>query len=332
VSVTGQPWIFGRSKACSLALYQLEAATFRHQCHLSALTLAAILATVFGAVMGAGGQPETIPATSPGIGGFAFSNSSGSKLILLGSAFRSSSGQPDESGFTDMQMAAESVQTAFCRDGHRTPVRFERRQRDDGKAQGRQTRFAFDHLDGLIFQVLPPGLGDQATTCLVTTDTYAKALEPVAYRPAKGRYSEDVPECAPTLAGTIANRRSRPVRKCWTLTAGPEPGGPRVLAVEFARQGNDALASIVVSDGSRLIFADQRGSHASYGDSSVWRVDDPGTIVPSWFDVLLLARRGREIVLAFSWGAPEGAMVRLVESEGDKFRVVLGESWYQAPM
>jgi hypothetical protein len=281
-------------------------------------------------------QAEELSPASPTIGGFAFTDRQRARLLLLPQPYPPSK-MPVAPGFAEMVSAAPSIDTAFCAGGARVPIRFESQQQADDRASGRQTSFGFDHLGGLVFSVLGPGLGgrsdDRGVNCLVTTGVYGRTLDPVTYRSVKtGRYPEVVPECEAALASAIATNRRRPLRKCWNLTAAADATAPRVLVVEFARQGDEALASLVVTDGSRLIFADQHGSYADRDGTSVWRVDDPGTIEPDWFDVLLIARRGREVVVAFSWGAPEGTVVRLLESHGDRFTIVLGESWYQAPI
>jgi len=104
-----------------------------------------------------------------------------------------------------------------------------------------------------------------------------------------------------------------------------------VVAALFARQRDDALAGLAVVDGSAVVFADLPGDYRREGGNSVWRVDDGGEFDPTSFDIILLGRRAARTVLAFSWTGAEGTLLRLLESDGDRFRELLGDAWYQAP-
>jgi hypothetical protein len=270
---------------------------------------------------------EDLPAATPDLGGFAFPDGAGSRLLLLGA---SAHGFNDRT-FIAMEKAAPTLRTAFCSGGRAIPVAFDHRQPADGKGNGRQSHFQFEHLDGLVFSLTAAERLPETGTCLLAPAIFTRDLQvvPLALAP-EVMPARPRPACDGGLSKRLASRRSRAVDHCWSLAAPQVAGGPSVVLAEFARQGNSALASLVVVSGETMVFADQQGDYSREG--AVWRVDDDGKLEPEWFDVVLLARRGQKLVMAFAWQGAEGRVLRLLESDGDRFRELLGESWYEAPV
>lgn len=298
---------------------------------LKAVALAACLAAVCHAAAVRAGQSsagQDPPAATPQLGGFAFPDRAGGRLMLLGAL---SHLFDDLRTFSEMEKAAPTIPTAFCSGGRAIPVTFDGRQPADGKGNGRQSRSQFEHLEGLVFS-LPAGERlQESATCLLAPEVLLRALHVVPLAHSSDLLpSPKARPCTAALTQRVASRRSRGLEQCWPLAGPNAPGAPGVSLVVFARRGNSALASLVVEDGPSFVFADLPGDYAREG--SVWRVDDGGEIGPQWFDVLLLARRGGRLLLAFAWQGAEGRVLRLLESEGDRFRELLGESWYQAPI
>lgn len=313
---------------------------------LSARLVAAFLAVVS---LGAGwrtlASPQTarprvsepVPAlAAPGLGAFAFTNTAGTRLMLVGESLGRSPGAPP---LGDASKPYAALRTAFCSDGLSHRIAFERAQSEDGRDEGRRSHFTFDHLEGLVFRIQDPGMLAEGANCFLAAQTFERSVAVVPALLAGERKfirsdqrASRLSACEAGLPARIASARSRAVTNCWPLRSSLGPRAPHVVLVEFARRGNAALASVVVVDRGALVFADQPGDYGREGGLSVWRVDDGGRLDPSAFDVLLLARRGRNLVLAFSWAGTEATVLTLMESRRGRFRELLRDSWYQAPL
>jgi hypothetical protein len=290
---------------------------------LSALIAAVLTAAGVGPL--AARQDAELPRATSALGGFAFPNRQGTRLMLLGEVGRPF---PDNPPFPELLASAPAIRTALCAGGISHPTTFERRQLADGKGNGRQHSYQFEHLDGLVFRVNDGATLPEHEACFLASDAFAKSLTvvPVVSLTRKS-WPPETPECSASLTKEIASRRKRAVAQCWAIAESPSKPVLQVVLVEFARQGKDALASLVVVDGRTTVFADQQGDASRTG--SVWRVDDGGVLNPAPFQVVFLARRGGAWVFAVSWRAAEGESLMLFESNGDTFRQLLQESWYQ---
>jgi hypothetical protein len=266
-----------------------------------------------------------VPRATAALGGFAFPDRAGSRLMLLGDVARLF---PNEPPFAELLPAAGTIRTALCAGGASHPIVFERRQLADGKGNGRQHSYQFEHLDGLVFKVNDGATLPEHEACFLAADAFAKSLTvvPVVSLTRKS-WPPETPACSASLTKEIASQRKRAVTSCWAIAESPAQASMQVVLVEFERQGKDALASLVVVDGRTTVFADQQGD-ATRTDS-VWRVSDGGVIGPEAFKIVLLAKRAGRVVLAVHWQAEEGSVLMLFESGGDTFRQLLQESWYQ---
>jgi hypothetical protein len=285
-----------------------------------ALSGAATAVGVLAATSGA-----DLPRATAALGGFAFPDLAGSRLILLGESERPF---PNDPPFAELLTAAPTIRTAYCAGGTSHPITFERRQLADGKGNGRQHSYQFEHLDGLVFRVTDDARLPEHDACFVAPDPFAKALTvvPVVSLTRKS-WPPETPACSASLTKELASRRKRAVAHCWAIAESPALASTQVALVEFARQGKDALASLVVVDGRTTVFADQQGDASR--NEGVWRVDDGGVLNPAQLRVVFLARRAGAWVFAVSWQAAEGESLMLFESVGDTFHQLLQESWYQ---
>jgi hypothetical protein len=77
--------------------------------------------------------------------------------------------------------------------------------------------------------------------------------------------------------------------------------------VEFARQDKDALASVVLIDRDRMIFADYPAVFRGEGQD-LWRVDDVGVLSPKGFEVVFLLQRGTFYALGVNWHGDRGCV------------------------
>ena len=266
----------------------------------------------FGAVwlfvLLAGGLPrQDLPSATAQHGAFAFPDLSGTRLLAA-----STLPQPD------------MLHAALCSDGRRFPVQFERRQIEREDNNGRQTAYNFDKLAGNVFTVLQ-GKIDEGASCFLASDPLLLAATPLPAEPLAGSS-----ECGPDVGRRLASSRSRRVVNCWPIARLPADRG--LVLAEFARQDNDALASVVLIDGDRTIFADYQTTFRGEG-KDLWRVDDGGVLSPEDFQLVFLLQRGNVYVLGVSWAGTEGLSLAAFVANGDnRFAHVLNDYWYRAPV
>jgi hypothetical protein len=242
-------------------------------------------------------RAQELPHATAEYGAFAFPDATGARLLTLGPL---------------PQPAA--LHTALCEGGLRFPVRFLRRQAER-ENNGRQTAANFDRLPGNVYAVLRGRVASDAT-CFLAGDDLLRGATLLASRPG---------ECGEETRRRIASSRGRALANCWTL-AGP------VLLVEFVRQDKSALASVVVQDRGRMIFADYPAESRQEG-GDLWRVDDGGVLSPQWFRVVFLLQRGTFYSLGVNWLGAEGDNLTVFASNGaDRFTEVIKDYWYRAPL
>ena len=235
---------------------------------------------------------------------------------------------PDSTGThllapADLPSPAE-FHTAICPSGQSYPVQFERRQTGGPDYNGRQTAANFDKLPGNVFSILRGKVASDAT-CLLAGATLLPSTTPIPVArlaPAS--------QCGAKVRLRISTSRTRRVANCWPLAT--LPAGKELMLVEFARQDQDALASIVLIDGDRSVFADYPAVY--HGDSlDLWRVDDGGVLDPASIHILALLQRDASYMLAVSWSGTEGENLNLFVSNGDnRFTSVVQDYWYRAPL
>lgn len=259
-------------------------------------------------VLLAGGIPgQELPPASMQYGAFGFPNPSGTRLLTV-------------SGLLQPAM----FHTALCSGGRRFSVQFERRQAEREGHNGRQTPYNFDKLAGNVFTVLQ-GKIESGASCFLSSDSL---LSSATLLPAELPAGSS--ECDPDIRRQLASSRSRPVVNCWPLAR--LPADRRLVLVEFARQDKDALASVVLIDRDRMIFADYPAVFRGEG-KDLWRVDDVGVLSPKGFEVVFLLQRGTFYALGVNWHGTEGASLAVFVSDGDnRFTRVIEDYWYRAPV
>lgn len=250
-----------------------------------------------------GSQAGDPPAASAEYGGFAIPDAAGTRLLLI----------PDLA-------TPERLRTAVCTGGGRVPVRFDREQAARPGGTRRVTAGNFDYLAGRVFNVTGNRIDDRAACLLASESLLAgSTLLPV------GR-GEDA---ACSARGRLSSRRGRPIVRCWPI--GRARGSRELLLVEFERRGKDALASLVVVDGDRAVFADYPAEYRG-ADQDLWRADDSGVLSPDGFEVVSFMQRRGGYALGIAWRGPEGTSLSLWISDGDRFIQVLRDYHYHAPI
>jgi hypothetical protein len=248
------------------------------------------------------------PQANQNVGAFALPDPKGERLIVM-----SELAQP------------ESFTTALCA-GQSLPIRFVRRQKARDDSTGRQTSESFDELSGDIFEVVRlPVAPDEP--CFVAADSWV--AEGVVSDPSHGGPG------TPRLAGCgdrgrFERVRGRHVVQCRVLHG--SDAGLEVMVLEFARMGKNALASVALVDGARILFGDYSAEFKGEGQD-LWRADDGGKLQTEDFSVVGVVKRANGYAVAISWRGAEGDALSLwVSDTGDRFEEVIRDSWYQAPM
>ena len=249
---------------------------------------------------------QDLPAASSEYGAFAFPSEDGRRL-LANSAVR----QP------------ETLRVAICSGGRRIALEFTATQQEGNSTTGRQAPSNFKNAAGHVMAVTQSTVRPD-DACFLPASSLLNGSEGLTVIDATGR-----PGCSPADLQRYAANRQRPVVHCWRLAG--TGAGQLVALVEFARQGNNALASVVLADGARLIFQDYPAEVKSPG-GDLWRVDDGGTLSPETFQVLFVLRRGGEFTLGLRWSGAEGDNLALSVSESNQFKQVLNDYWYRSPL
>ena len=193
-----------------------------------------------------GTQIQDLPGATDGHGGFGLPDQRGSRLLVIPKLAR-----------------PELLKTALCNDGRRVPVQFERRQVEGANSDGRQTSRTFDKLVGSVFTVSGNTI-DPDTPCFLASEALLAGSAVLSIAAPEG-------SGACLQPGRFAALRDRPVVHCWPLARlAPER---QVALLEFERRGKDALASLVLVDGSRTMFADLHAEFRGAGED-LWRVED----------------------------------------------------------
>ena len=245
---------------------------------------------------------QDLPNATDAHGAFGLPDQRGSRLLLIPNVAR-----------------PELLKAALCSGGRRVVVQFERRQVEAAN-DGRQSPRNFDKLAGNAFTVLRDKV-DPDTPCFVATETLLAGSTVL-----KVAGSQGTDPCR--QRDRLAALRSRPAINCWPVARlGPER---HVVLLEFERRGKDALASIVLIDGTRTVFADIPSEFKGAGQD-LWRVDDGGVLSPDGLKIVCALQRGGSFVLGTAWAGAEGMLLSLWTSDGDRFAKVINDYWYQAP-
>lgn len=239
---------------------------------------------------------------------------------------------PDEHGArliaTGATRAPANARTALCSGGKSVPVRFDHRQAGTNKHNGRQTPSRFAALSGDVFRV-EEGSVAATDACFLPAQEWMSEASVVPVQADRTQSS-----CDTALQARIVQAKGRAVVHCFSI-ARVEEGG-RLVLVEFVRAGKDALASIVLIDPARLLFADYPAEFRGEGND-LWRADDGGKLLPDGFEIVFLLHRfllhrPDDCALGVSWNGAEGRSLALFVSTGATgFNRVVDDYWYQSP-
>jgi hypothetical protein len=214
-----------------------------------------------------------VPRASSSQGVFAYADSTGARLLTL-------------SAPSSPNTAVE----ALCRSGARLPIRFVGHQSRSPGDNGRQRASNFDYAEGDVFEVTS-GSAQPDETCFL-------APPPAAQVPRSPADSV----CVGGDSARVSQAKARRVVRCRRISTVDDR--THVLAVEFERRADSALASLVLADLDQMTFLDLPAVPGPEGDT--WRVGDGGTFDPSGFSVFFVVNGPAERAIAVAWAGEEG--------------------------
>lgn len=232
---------------------------------------------------------------------FAFADEEGTRLMALTDGME----EPD----AVKEGTLDNYRLAIGEGGRQAlRIRYEKHQARSEQDNGRQAAYNFDNMEGDIYAIEEGKATPNESYYLVTEEQFdVRALIPL-----KPSADLELPDDA---AQKIAEAKGRAIEHGWLLAHAQD--GRRIYVIEFQRQGEDMLASLVWEEDNRLLWMDYP---AAYDENSTWRVDDGGEISPDMFRFLFAARGADDgIVLGVQWLGAEGENLTVLRSSGDRF-------------
>lgn len=173
-------------------------------------------------------------------------------------------------------------------------VKFIRHQARSDQDDGRQWANNFDHLEGMIYEVIgDPASPDQTYYLINDSRVNVKAFIPVT--------SHIRANVEDSVKKAIQNKKSLQIEKIWEIgQIGPDN---RIYLAQFKKKGKKVTASIIFQHGSQLAAKDYV---ADYDPGSTWRVDDGGEVTPEMFSFLFAAPTSNGLLVGMEWAGAEG--------------------------
>lgn len=184
----------------------------------------------------------------------------------------------------------------------------------------RETMYEFDDMPGHIFSIVD-GEVLPNETCLLINENYFPLGTILNIN------SQNNSEMSSELLSSIEDKRNRNIENGWILANGDSW---EVGLVQFEREENDMLASIILIKNEEFIFKDYS---AQYDEQSTWRLEDYGEIDPIMFKINFVAKDNDGYLLSVSWSSYESESVFLLKEEnGQLIDLNIGSGRYISPM
>ena len=185
----------------------------------------------------------------------------------------------------------------------------------DGTEQNdyRDAAYNFDNLSGFVFNAVDGRFRPDKTYILTSEGQFTDALITLnSPAPEKDELTMRYQGMGLKTEDYIYTVKGRGVK--WSELLSVTAEGGQIGLFLFEREDDDMLFSIVYLDGPDTLFWDKP---AEYDEWCTWRIDmgdEPGA-----FEPLFLARLDGGLVLALTWGAPEGETVVILYEENGSF-------------
>ena len=251
--------------------------------------------------------PPQPPRNTTAHGAFGFSNPAGTEFIV-----------------THDVPNPERLRSAIC-SGDVKSIAFARLQKGTGANRDNAEQFAL--LTGSVFRAINGGANAKDDACLLAPEALLAGSQVVR---TQSLSAWDKPLCSAVDLRRVQSLRERRIQTCWSIGT-VQPRGS-IVAVEWARQDADALATIIVDVGGRAM-AIELPAKFTRAEESLWRVDDEGKFGAGGITIPFLIRRDGVFTIPMRWNGAEGAALSLWVSDatGRQTRQVLADYWYRAP-
>ncbi|EIJ41270.1 hypothetical protein BegalDRAFT_0350 [Beggiatoa alba B18LD] len=227
--------------------------------------------------------------------GFAFADTTGSRLLALGEL-----------------NAPDKITTALCEGNRLLPVSYVQLQSGNNNRNSlRDIAQNFNNQRGELF-LIAEGNTRPDSTCLLLNDNDKLALgtqQPIMM----GVYAD----CERAIIQRLTQQRQRAINQCWHLANVGKNG--QIVVAEFQRQNNEMLASIIYVSPTNLIFQDYL---ANYNQSSCWRIDDSCKFDPGGFHIYSVFQSAQALYLILTWDGAEGQNAMLLKASNALFEAV----------
>lgn len=220
-------------------------------------------------------------------GTFGFANLEGTKLLV---------DYPQE-----QEMNWSQFNVAVGHNGQRLSIKLKGKQKETEANSGRQTAYNFDHLGGLIYEVIK-GKAKPNETYFIVKDSA------LTDRMLLDLTSMNKKKATSKMKSEIAKLKNRAVKNLYPLQNIKEIGN--LYLVEFNPKGKDMLASLALLTSDGWVFKDYP---AKFSDNSAWRVDDGGSITPDMFSFTFAARSQQGCIIGVQWMGAEGESTSFLE-------------------
>lgn len=232
---------------------------------------------------------------------FGFADETGDSILIT---------REDEGEDARMQ----SLDTAIGNGGQVLEVKLEKWQTGSGDSNGRELANNIPNLSGYLFKVEGGKAEPDATYYLADSASLPKAalLEVHPADPAGPQLSASDP-----LRERISGLKKREIHAAWKLAA--LGGDSQLYLVQFAREGQSMLFSLILEQSGRLTFMDYP-AEIQNNEYSVWRVDDGGEVTPEMFSVLFAAHTADGLLLGLNWWGAEGVNTFFLSQQGEIFK------------
>lgn len=220
-------------------------------------------------------------------GAFGFANLDGTKLLV---------DYPQE-----QELKWSQLNIAVGHRGQQLKIKFKGKQKETESNTGSQTAYEFDHLAGLLYEVVE-GKAEPNETYFIVKDTE------FTDRMLVGLQSINKEKVTTKMKSEITKLKKRAVKNLWPLEN--VKGIGKLYLVEFKPKGNNLLASMALKTSDGWVFKDYP---AKLKDYSAWRIEDGGEITPDMFSFTFAARTEQGFIIGVQWWGPEGESTSFLE-------------------
>ncbi|KUP24587.1 hypothetical protein [Paenibacillus sp. DMB5] len=227
----------------------------------------------------------------------------------------------------DWEEQMQALDIAIGSGGQVLKVRFESWQPGNEQSNGRELAGNLPNLSGYVFKVVGGAAKPDETYYLADSSAFNQAAL-VTVEPAPAE-AEQLSEADP-VRSSIAEAKQRQIMSAWKLAS--LPPGRELYLVQFVRQNQDMLFSLVLEEEGKLSFMDYP-AEITGNEYSVWRVDDGGEVIPQMFSLLYAARTADGLLLGINWLGAEGINSFFLAQSGESFKELdIQYSRYTSPM